>query len=68
MSEVAQIREQIDREIEALRYAQAYASVARHDIITHRYEQLARCFERLAAELGTTPAIEELAKKLEEKL
>ncbi len=68
MSEIAHIRKQIDCEIEAMRHAQAYAIVAGHDVITHRYENLARCFERLAAELGTTPAIEELAKKLEEKL
>ena len=68
MSEVAHIRAQIDQEIEAMRQAQAYASVAIHDIITHRYEHLTSCFERLAAEVGTTAAIEEIAQKMEEKL
>lgn len=68
MSEIAQIREQIDREIEAMRHAQAYASVARHDIITHRYEHLAKCFERLTSQLGTTTAVQEVARALEEKL
>jgi hypothetical protein len=68
MSEIARIRAQIDQEIEAMRQAQAYASVASHDIITHRYEHLTRCFERLAAEVGTTAAIEEIARKIEERL
>ncbi len=68
MSEIARIREQIDQEIEAMRQAKACASVARHDIIIHRYEKLGLCFERLAAELGTTTAIEEIARKLEMSL
>ncbi len=68
MSEVARIRAQIDREIEAMRQAQAYASIASHDIITHRYEHLTSCFEILAAEVGTTAAIEEISRRMEEKL
>jgi len=68
MREVAQIRAQIDQEMEALRQARAYASVARHDVIAHRYERLASCYERLAAELGTATAIEEIVRKMEEKL
>lgn len=68
MSEVARIRAQIDQEIEAMRQAQAYAGVARHDIIMHRYENLAGCFERLAARLGPMTAIEEIVRKMEESL
>lgn len=68
MSEVARIRAQIDCEIEAMRQAQGYASVASHDIITHRYENLTNCFERLAAKLGPQQAIAEIAQKLEEGL
>lgn len=68
MSEVARIKARIDQEIEAMRQAQAYASVASHDIITHRYEHLTACFESLAAKVGTTAAIEEIARKLEESL
>lgn len=68
MSEIAAIRARIDQEIAAMRQAQAYASVATHDVITHRYEHLTNCFERLAAEIGTTAAIEEIAQKMEERL
>jgi hypothetical protein len=68
MSEIARIRAQIDQEIEAMRQAKAYASVASHDVITHRYEHLTRCFEHLAAEVGPTAAIEEIARRMEESL
>lgn len=68
MSEVARIRAQIDCEIEAMRQAQGYAVVARHDIITHRYENLTACFERLAAKIGEATAIAEIVQKMEDAL
>lgn len=68
MSEVAQIRKRIEQDIEAMRQAQTYACVARHDVIARRYEHLAGCFERLAADIGFTAAIAEIARAMEEKL
>ncbi|HEU5378005.1 MAG TPA: hypothetical protein VFV38_21500 [Ktedonobacteraceae bacterium] len=68
MDEVARIREQIDREIAAMRQAQAYASVARHEMIVHRYDNLTRCFEDLSAKVGSMQAIAEIANKMEADL
>jgi hypothetical protein len=68
MSEIAKIRERIDLEIEAMRQAQGYAIVARHDIITHHYDQLGDCYEQLAAEIGEKRAIAELAEQIERLL
>jgi len=68
-SEVAQLREQINQEIAASRLAiTGYAQVARHDIITHHYDALGTCLERLKAQVGDQAAAQILIEALEEQL
>ena len=65
-SEVARIREQIDQEIAASRLAlTGYAAVARHDIITHHFDNLGARFEELQAQVGKQTALEMIVQALE---
>lgn len=68
-SEVARLRQQIDREIEASRLAMnGYATVSSHEIITHHYKVLGTCLEQLQARIGDKAAVELLAQALEQQL
>jgi hypothetical protein len=58
-SEVAQLRERIELEIQAMRAGlTGYASVSRHDIINHKYDQLGSYQQQLEHHIGATAAIE----------
>jgi hypothetical protein len=65
-SEVARLSEQIDGEINAMRLAMdGFAAVSRHEIITHRFENIGTCFKALADHVGEQAAIETIIAKLE---
>jgi hypothetical protein len=67
MSEIAQIRQQIDLEIAALNQVKhGYAAVAHHEVITHHYEGLARCLEQLMGEVGEEVAMAMLVEQMEQ--
>jgi hypothetical protein len=69
MSEIAKLRQQIDREIIAMKHAMhGYATVTRHDIITHHFANLETVYEQLVAEIGNVAAIQAISEKLEEVL
>ncbi len=58
-SEVAQLREKIELEIQAMRSGlTGYAAVSRHDIINHKYDQLGDYQQQLEQHIGETAAIE----------
>ena len=64
-SEVARIREQIDREIEALQLLRCgFAMVASHAAISHRYETLGSCMDRLAEHIGEENAIATICDRI----
>ena len=64
----ARIRAQIDQEIAAMELAKhGFATVARHEIITHRFANLDKCVASLAEQIGDQAAIETLIEQLEEK-
>lgn len=68
-SEVTRLRQQIDQEIAASKLAiTGYAEVARHDIITHHYDALGACLERLKIEVGDQTATQILVEALEKQL
>jgi hypothetical protein len=68
-SEVAQLRNRIDQEIDAMRQAiSGYAIVARHEMITNHYQNLGACFEELTARIGEEAAIKEVIARLEGRL
>ena len=68
-SVVAQLMAQIDSEISAMQQVMnGFSSVARHGIITHRFENLGVCFEVLSVHIGEQAAIETILKKLEESV
>jgi len=57
-SEVARLREQIELQSKAAwRGLYGYALVGRHEIITHRLEQLGASFKQLSQEIGPEAAI-----------
>ena len=67
-SEIAQLIGRIEREVSAMHLAMdGFASVARHDIISHRFENLGVCFEGLSGQIGEQAAIETIIATLEEK-
>lgn len=58
-SEVAQLREKIELEIQAMHVGfTGYAAVSRHDIINHKYDQLGSYQQQLEQHIGATAAIE----------
>ena len=65
ISEITQIRRQIDLEIAAMQHAKSYAVVARHEAITHHYESLSLCLEQLTSQVGEKSAVEMLAEQME---
>jgi hypothetical protein len=66
-STVAQLRERIAAEIEAMNTVfHGYAEVARHRIIEHKYEQLGTYQEQLSELIGPTAAIKILTEELNE--
>jgi hypothetical protein len=66
-SKIAQIRERIDRELEALQQLKhGFATVASHELITHHMEALGNCFEALVAQVGERAAIETLAQRVDQ--
>jgi len=58
-SEVAQLREKIELEIQAMRSGlTGYAAVSRHDTINHKYDQIGQYQQQLEQHIGATAAIE----------
>ena len=57
-SEIALIREWIDREVEALQRLRDFSQVASHEVIMHHYRILDVCHQGLAAEIGEEQATE----------
>lgn len=58
-SEVAQLREKIELEIQAMKTVFTdYAAVSQHAIINHKYDQLGDYQQRLEQHIGATAAIE----------
>src|SRR5262245_40917904 len=56
-SEVARLRQQIEAEcLAAQQGLQAFASVARHEIITHRFNQVGALADQLAQHVGEEEA------------
>lgn len=58
-SEVAQLREKIELEIQAMRSGlTGYAAVSQHDIINHKYDQIGDYQQQLGQHIGEKAAIE----------
>ena len=67
-SEIARLKQQIDAEVEAMRRAMTgYATVARHQIIAHRFANLERCMEQLSQEVGKQQALQTVVDALEQE-
>lgn len=65
-SEVARLREQIEIQSKAAWQGfYGYAQVGRHELITHRFEQLGESFVQLSEEIGPDAAIAVVAEALE---
>ena len=68
-SEVVQLMEQIDGEINAMQQiTNGFSSVARHEIISQRFACLDRCFQQLSVRVGEQCALEIIAQKMEERI
>jgi hypothetical protein len=68
-SEVARLREQLERECEALhRGLYGLASVAAHQIIRHRYQAIGDCADELATHVGQQQARDILLTTYSEKV
>jgi hypothetical protein len=58
-SEIAQLREKIELEIQAMKTVFTdYAAVSQHAIINHKYNQLGDYQQQLEQHIGATAAIE----------
>jgi uncharacterized protein YukE len=58
-SEIAQLREKIELEIQAMQNGfTGYAAVAQHDIINHKYEQIGDYQRQLEQHIGVRAAAE----------
>jgi hypothetical protein len=69
MSEVTQLREQIEQVCASLNLIMhGYAIAARHDIITHKYEQLEALQSSLSQEIGPQAAIEFVIASIDAQL
>ena len=65
-SEVARLREQIEMQSKAAWQGfYGYAEVGKHELITHRFEQLGESFEHLSREIGPDAAIAVVIEALE---
>jgi hypothetical protein len=66
-SEIAQLRQRIEQEIIAARLAMnGYATVARHEMITHHLSIVGECFEHLSTLVGEQAAITFIGEQMEE--
>ena len=66
-SEVAQLREKIELEIQAMRSGlTGYAAVSRHDIINRKYDQLGTYVEQLHQHIGKAKAMEVVINALDQ--
>jgi hypothetical protein len=69
ISEVAQLRERIDREVEALQMLKnGFAQVASHEMITHHYRALDTCYLELVPHVGEEAAIDTICGRIEKLL
>ncbi|MFL5628696.1 MAG: hypothetical protein ACJ788_24205 [Ktedonobacteraceae bacterium] len=56
-SEIARIRQQIERETQAMQLAMnGFATVARHEFISHTYDAIGKCQQRLETLVGEEEA------------
>ncbi|MFL5692309.1 MAG: hypothetical protein ACJ795_10925 [Ktedonobacteraceae bacterium] len=56
-SEIARIREQIELESAAMKFAlYGFATVAKHEFISHKYDAIGKCQEQLGALVGEEEA------------
>ncbi len=66
-SEIRRLMQQIDTEIAAMRQAMTgFATVARHEIISHRFANLGQHMTQLSGEVGKQRAIEMVIDALEQ--
>jgi hypothetical protein len=64
-SEVALMRERIDREVEALqRLRYGFAKVADHETIMNHYRALDVCYLKLAAQIGEEKATDLVCERI----
>lgn len=64
-SEVARLRERIDREVEALQYIKnGLVKVASHETIMRRYRMLDACYEKLVKHVGEAAALDDLCERM----
>lgn len=64
-SEVARLRERIDREVEALQYIKhGFARVASHEMIMHHYRMIDQYFVGLSAHIGEEAATEVVCERI----
>jgi hypothetical protein len=64
-SEVAQLRQQLDEICMSMyRGLYDYAAVAKHDIITHKYEMLGKTQEELGLHVGKEQAFQDVLDAL----
>jgi hypothetical protein len=67
-SEVARLREQIAREIQAMRAAlDGYAVVSRHDLINRPYEQIGTSVEQLQQHIPIDEALQMVMDVFDQK-
>src|SRR5213083_2895555 len=58
-SEVARLRQQIERESAAMKLALfGFATAARHELISHKYDAIGKCQEKLRTLVGEEEATE----------
>lgn len=68
-SEVARLKQRIDQEAAAIKLAlTGYAQAASHEIITHHYETLGACMDKLREHIGQEGAIQAVAEALDRHL
>ncbi len=66
-SEVAQLREKIELEIQAMRRVfDGYAVVSRHDVINHKYDQIGEYVDQLQLHMDKEEALLLLVKALDQ--
>lgn len=68
-SEIALLRQRIDREVEALQMLKnGFAQVASHETIMHHYRALDACYLELVPHVGEEAAIDTICGRIEKLL
>lgn len=68
-SEVTRLLAQIGQEVTVMQKVKhGYASVTRHETITHHYDALGCIYGKLSAQIGETTAIATIVQELEKNV